>query len=139
MKPEAIADPTAFARPELVNALFRRLRAEEPVVRVEPEGFPPFYLVTRHEDVKAIENDPATFLAGPRTILQTLAQEKVNLEQFGDRNGLKTLVHMDGEEHLKHRIIAQAYFSRANIEKLRAQTAHQADIYIDRMANLAPQ
>ena len=139
MKPEAVADPAAFARPELVNALFRRLRAEAPVVRVKPEGFPPFYLVTRHDDVKAIENDPATFLAGPRTILQTLAQEKVNFEQFGDRNGLKTLVHMDGEEHLKHRIIAQAYFSRANIEKLRAQTARQADLYIDRMARLAPE
>lgn len=138
LSPAAVADPAAFTRPDRINALYRRLRAEAPVVRVEPEGFPPFFLVTRHDDIKAIENAPEIFLAGPRTILQTLAQEKVNLEQFGDRNGLKTLVHLDGEEHLKHRIIAQSFFSRTNIERLRAQTERQADIYIDRMAALAP-
>lgn len=134
LSPEAVADPKSFADPAAIHALFRRLRAEAPVVRVAPEGFPPFWLVTRHDDIKAIENDAATFLAGPRTILQPLAQEAVNLQQFGDINGLKTLVHMDGEEHRKHRLIAQGFFNRTNIEKLRARTAAQADVYIDRMA-----
>ncbi len=130
----ALFDPSAYARPERFHALFRSLRAQAPVTKVEMEGFPPFWLVTRHDDIKAIENDAATFLAGPRTILQSLAQEKVNLEKLGDRNGLKTLVHMDGEEHRKHRMIAQGFFNRSNIEKLRAQTERQADIFIDKMA-----
>lgn len=132
--PEAVTDPKAFADPARVHALFRRLRAEDPVTKVAAEGYPPFWLVTRHEDIKAIENAPETFLAGPRTVLQTLAQETVNLSQFGDRNGLKTLVHMDGEEHRKHRLIAQGFFNRTNIEKLRRLTAIQADHFIDRMA-----
>ncbi|HBS32439.1 MAG TPA: cytochrome P450 [Parvularcula sp.] len=130
----ALFDPSAYARPERFHALFRSLRAQAPVTKVEMEGFPPFWLVTRHDDIKAIENDAATFLAGPRTILQSLAQEKVNLEKLGDRNGLKTLVHMDGDEHRKHRMIAQGFFNRSNIEKLRAQTERQADIFIDKMA-----
>lgn len=134
LSPAAVADPKAFADPRAIHAMFARLRREEPVARVEIEGFPPFWLVTRHDDIKAIENDPETFLAGPRTILQSLAQEQVNLERLGDRNGLKTLVHMDGEEHRKHRLIAQGYFNRSNIEKLRAQTQAQADLFIDRMA-----
>jgi cytochrome P450 len=130
----ALFDQSAYRRPDRFHALFRRLRAEAPVTKVEMEGFPPFWLVTRHDDIKAIENDAATFLAGPRTILQSLSQEQVNLEKLGDKNGLKTLVHMDGEEHLKHRMIAQGFFNRSNIEKLRAQTERQADHFIDKMA-----
>ncbi|MDZ7628474.1 MAG: cytochrome P450 [Parvularculaceae bacterium] len=130
----ALFDPSAHRHPDRFHALFRQLRAEAPVTKVEAEGFPPLWLVTRHDDIKAIENDAATFLAGPRTILQSLAQEQVNLEKLGDKNGLKTLVHMDGEEHRKHRLIAQGYFNRSNIEKLRIQTERQADVYIDRMA-----
>lgn len=130
----ALFDQSAFRHPDRFHALFRQLRAEAPVTKVAMEGFPSFWLITRHDDIKAIENDSATFLAGPRTILQSLAQEQVNLEKLGDRNGLKTLVHMDGEEHRKHRLIAQGFFNRSNIEKLRAQTERQADVYIDRMA-----
>ena len=138
LSPAALVDPKTFARPRDVHALFSRLRSTEPVTRVEVEGFPPFWLVTRHDDIRAIENAPETFLAGPRTILQSLAQEQVNLEKLGDVNGLKTLVHMDGEEHRKHRLIAQGYFNRTNIEKLRLQTQAQADHFIDRMAAMAP-
>ncbi len=134
LTPEAVTDPKAFADPARIHALFHRLRAEAPVTKIAATGYPPFWLVTRHDDVKAIENDSETFLAGPRTVLQTLAQEAVNLSQFGDLNGLKTLVHMDGEEHRKHRLIAQGYFNRTNIEKLRSQTEMQADHFIDRMA-----
>ncbi len=138
LSPAAVTQSAAFAEPRAIHALFRRLRAEAPVTRVEVEGLPPFWLVTRHDDVKAIENDPETFLAGPRTVLQTLSQEDFNIRNFGDRNGLKTLVHMDGEEHRKHRLIAQGYFNRKNIENLRAQTERQADHFIDRMAAKAP-
>lgn len=139
LTPAAVADPAAFGNPGALYALFRRLRAEAPVTLVEAEGCPPFWLVTRHDDIKAIENAPETFLAGPRTVLQTIAQEKLNLEKLGDVNGLKTLVHMDGEEHRKHRLIAQGYFNRTNIEKLRVQTERQADHFIGRMAAMAPQ
>ncbi len=134
LSPAAVTDGTSFRDPGGLYALFRRLRREAPVSKVEVDGFPPFWLVTRHDDIKAIENDSATFLAGPRTILQSLTQEQVYLESFGDINGLKTLVHMDGDEHRKHRLIAQGFFNRSNIEKLRVQTERQADIFIDKMA-----
>lgn len=134
LSPAAVTDQTAFRNPAGLYALFRRLRKEAPVTRVDADGFPPFWLVTRHDDIKAIENDSSAFLAGTRTVLQSLAQEAVNLNAFGDINGLKTLVHMDGEEHRKHRLIAQGYFNRSNIEKLRSQTQLQADRFIDKMA-----
>lgn len=138
LSPAAVTESAAFADPRAIHALFRRLRAEAPATRVAVDGLPPFWLVTRHDDIKAIENDSETFIAGPRAILQTLSQEAFNLERLGDRNGLKTLEHMDGEEHRNHRLIAQGYFNRSNIERLRAQTERQADHFIDRMAALAP-
>lgn len=134
LTPAALADPKAFADMAAMHAMLRRQRREEPVCRVAVEGYPPFWLVTRHDDVKAIEERSDIFLAGPRTILGSIEGEETLLAQFGDRNGLKTLVHMDGEDHRKHRIIAQGWFNRTNIEKLRTQTRQQADRYIDRMA-----
>ncbi|MEZ5921113.1 MAG: cytochrome P450 [Parvularculaceae bacterium] len=131
---EAVTDAKAFAQPERLYELFSRLRRESPVTRVETEAFPSFWLITRHEDIKAIELAPETFLSGPRAILLTKAQEQTNIQYFGDRNGLKTLVHMDGEEHKKHRKITQSFFSRGNIEKLRQGMVAQADAYIDKMA-----
>ena len=133
LTPAALADPKAFADMAAMHAMLRRQQAA-PVTRVEAEGFPPFWLVTRHEDVKAIEERADIFLAGPRTILGSIEAEETLLAQFGDRNGLKTLVHMDGEDHRKHRMIAQGWFNRTNIEKLRARTRQQADRFIDRMA-----
>lgn len=132
--PEDITNPATFANPDAVRALFHRLRREAPVTYVDTGQHTPFWLVTRHEDIKAIENDSETFRAGPRTIMQSLAQEANNLRAFGDLNGLKTLVHMDGDEHRKHRIIAQSFFSRTNIENLRARTREQAKVFVDKMA-----
>ncbi|MEM9263352.1 MAG: cytochrome P450 [Pseudomonadota bacterium] len=136
---EALADPVAFAEPDKINALYKDLRDNAPVQRVELDDFPPFWVVTRHDDIKAIEAEPEVFLAGTRTILQSHEQEKVNLQNFGDINGLKTLVHMDGKEHLQHRMIAQSFFAKANIERLRDQTRAQADSFIDKMASFGGQ
>ncbi|MBY0421664.1 MAG: cytochrome P450 [Parvularculaceae bacterium] len=134
LTPAALADPKAFGDMAAMHAMLKKQRRAAPVSRVAVEGYPPFWLVTRHEDVKSIEERSHIFLAGPRTILGSTAAEEMMLAQFGDRNGLKTLVHMDGEDHRKHRLVAQGWFNRTNIEKLRAQTRAQADRFIDRMA-----
>ena len=134
LTPAALAEPKAFGDLGAIHAMLRRQRREAPVSRVEVEGFPPFWLVTRHDDIKAIEERSDIFLAGPRAILGSSETEEFLLGQFGDRNGLKTLVHMDGEDHRKHRLIAQGWFNRTNIEKLRGQTRQQADRFVDRMA-----
>lgn len=134
LTPAALTEPKAFADMAAMHAMLRKQRREAPVARVEVEGYPPFWLVTRHDDLKAIEERSDIFLAGTRTILGSLAAEQAMLDQFGDRNGLKTLVHMDGEDHRKHRLIAQGWFNRTNIEKLRDQTRQQADRFIDKMA-----
>ncbi len=133
LSPAALTDPKAFGDMAAMHAMLRRQRSA-PVERVSVEGYPPFWLVTRHDDVKWIEERSDIFLAGPRTILGSTAAEEAMLAMFGDRNGLKTLVHMDGEDHRKHRMIAQGWFNRTNIEKLRAQTRQQADRFIDKMA-----
>jgi hypothetical protein len=48
-------DPKAYTRLESWHAVAARLRRENPVARIDVEGFDPFWAVTRHADVFEIE------------------------------------------------------------------------------------
>ena len=71
----AVIDPASYAQWEGLLDLFDRLREEAPVARVEaPDGIhPPFWLVTRYDDVMRISKDNATFLNNPQTVVLPLA------------------------------------------------------------------
>ena len=48
---EIFIDPEAYADQERWHAAAAALRADAPVLRVEAEGFTPFWAVTRYDDV----------------------------------------------------------------------------------------
>ena len=48
-------DPKAYADPEGWHAVAVRLRREDPVPRIEVDGFDPFWAVTRHADEPRLE------------------------------------------------------------------------------------
>ena len=45
-------DPIAYADQDAWHSVARELRREAPVLRVEAEGYTPFWAVTRYEDVE---------------------------------------------------------------------------------------
>ncbi len=134
--PEALTEPAAYKNPDAVLQLLARLRRDQPVSRVCADGVRPFWAVTRYEDIRYIESHPEQFLAGPRAILLQQELEQSNLERFGNIHGVKTLVHMDGEEHRAHRLIARDWFMPKNIEGLKTQIDELAHSFVDRMAAL---
>ena len=71
------ADPTAYADEERWFAAAALLRAEAPFHRVELEGLPPFYVVTRHADVFEISSHADAFRNEPRAVLITLEMEEM--------------------------------------------------------------
>jgi cytochrome P450 len=56
-----LIEPERFARTGYPHHVWTRLRAEAPVARFEPEGFEPFWAVTKHADVVQIAKDPRRF------------------------------------------------------------------------------
>jgi cytochrome P450 len=82
--------------------VYRKLRAEQPVVRLEmPWTGAPYYLITRYDDVLAVLKDAALY------------SSRANAKGIGLVMG-RTILEMDGKEHRRHRnIIAPAFAPRA--------------------------
>ena len=72
---DAIADPNTCAHPEIYDALFARIRAEDPLYWATPEGCRPFWAVSKHADFLEVERHSEIFLNAPRTELLSIAEE----------------------------------------------------------------
>ena len=58
----ALIDPVTWADETRIHAYLTWLRANDPVRHMAPEGYEPFYAITKHADVMAIERDKQGFI-----------------------------------------------------------------------------
>src|SRR3982074_2235887 len=109
---EAIINPVTYATPGAYDDIFNRLRREEPVRWTEPEGYRPFWTVSKYNDIIEIERRNDKFINWPRlTLLSAEEEEKIrNGLGKGSTNSARTLVNMDGSDHRAHRNITQTWF-----------------------------
>ena len=131
-----LLDPAIMGNDSSMYELFGQLRENDPVALVEHPDFEPFWAITKHEDIKAISQNNAEFLNNPRTVLIQREFEEALLSQFGTRNGLETLIHMDNPKHRKLRNVTRNWFKPAPIDELSADIRAIATEYVDKMANM---
>jgi cytochrome P450 len=135
---KAIADPRTFTDPVVLNGLLARLRQTDPLPYVEAEGYAPFWLVTRHADLMAIERDARQFINEPRQAILPLAYEAMAREAAGGletKDLMRNLILMDGAEHLAYREITQSYFTPKGLEAILGDIERLAGLFIGRMAD----
>ena len=116
--------------------LLGQLRENDPVSYVAHPDFEPFWAITRHQDIKFISQNNDRFLNNPRTVLVQKEFEQALLEQFGTRNGLETLIHMDAPKHRKLRGVTRDWFKPGPIGKLSGNIQAIAKEYVDKMEGL---
>ncbi len=136
---EAIADPRTFTNPAVLNGLLARLRKSDPLPYVQAEGYTPFWLVTRHADLMAIERDAKQFINEPRQAILPLAYEEMARAAAGGldtKDLMRNLVLMDGTEHLAYREITQSYFTPKGLEAILGDVERLAGEFIARMSDL---
>src|SRR5690348_15472018 len=126
-------DPAAYADQAAWHATVAEFRRSEPVVRVESPHHPPFWAVTRHADIHWIERHPEAFRNTDRSVLATDRQYQVQARQGA---AMRTLIHMDGEEHRKHRAVTATWFKPTSVRSLETAVADLARRAVDRMAEL---
>src|ERR1700730_9258534 len=131
---KAVIDPKTYVDQRAYDELFGALRRESPVRWAAPEGYRPFWLVTRHADIIEIERQPARFVNEQRSVLTTIADEQ-RLKALTGRqdSALRTLVNMDDPDHRVFRAITQAWFMPPNLQKLEGSIAALAREFVDRM------
>lgn len=106
----------AFADPARIHRVLAGLRAHGRPVWVEPDGYRPFWAVTRHAQVVEVSSDNATFISSRRLNLMSRLQEAAafkGAERYG--KVLRTLVHMDEPDHRKYRAVAQPWFTAQGV------------------------
>ena len=132
---QAIVKPRHWADEEWLHAQFAWLRANDPVRRMAPDGFEPFWSITRHADILAIEGDKRLFINDPRPILGPKLFDALVQHMTGRRHLVRSLVEMDDPDHKAYRALAQPWFLGSNLRRLAGRIDELAKEYVDRLAD----
>lgn len=102
----------------------------QPLTYFEPEGFEPFWAVTRHADIVEISGRPEDFCNGEGIVI--LTQEQADRAQDSELAGMmKTIIEMDPPDHRMFRKVASGYFTPRGIERLDEIVTTSAKAVID--------
>ena len=134
-----LVDPLAMADGDAIHAAYGELRATDPLHWTQPDGYRPFWSVTRHADIMAVEKNSERFVNRFRTYLTPAEGEQQMLAMTGDSHMFRTLVDLDDPMHRKLRRLTHDWFLPANLRKLEPQIAALAKAHVDHMASLGGQ
>ena len=129
-----IVDPAAYADQRIFDT-YAWLRANAPLGVAQPEGFDPFWVVTRHADILEISRQNDLFHSGDlaTTITSKAVDQRVRKLTGGSPHLVRSLVQMDAPDHPKYRALTQAWFMPQNIKKLEERIRAIARAAVERM------
>src|SRR5215831_3896563 len=116
--PFELVDPDRYARRGYPHDVWTRLRAEAPVAYLAPEGFEPFWAITKHADVMEIAKQPLRFSSA----------QGIALHRAGEVVPPTDLVVMlDPPRHGPMRRAANARFTPRGVRSRRDDLEHIAE------------
>jgi cytochrome P450 len=123
------ANPLAYADEAKLHAALAHLRANAPVAWVDVPDYRPFWAITKHADIMAIERANTVFTNSPRPVLMT-AEADAHQEALG----ISTLIHMDDPRHRVVRAIGADWFRPKAMRALKLRVDELAKRFVDNMA-----
>lgn len=136
---KVLADPTAYADDNRLHEALAHLRANDPVAWVDNPPYRPFWAITKHEDIMAIERANDLFLSEPRPLLAAAEVDDMLKAQMEAGLGLRTLIHMDDPHHRKVRAIGADWFRPKAMRALKVRVDELAKRYVDTMRDIGPE
>lgn len=127
-----LVDPGAYASDELHNT-YTWLRHNNPLGVAEVDGFDPFWVVTRYQDLMDISKDNKLFPYGNQPSTFMNKDGAAFSRRFMEEPVVLSLIQMDPPVHLKHRLLSQSWFMPANIKKREDQIRAIARKAVERM------
>jgi cytochrome P450 len=119
-----VTDPGLYSRGN-PYAVFRWLRANDPVRWQPPRDLPGFWILTKYDDVRAVYRDPATFSSARGILLRP--------EEHGaDPGGGRTLALTDPPRHRQLRALVDEWFVLRSVRKLEAEMREAARDVVSR-------
>jgi cytochrome P450 len=131
---QVFVTPSAFADEAGFHEACALLRRDDPIHLVEHPDYPPFHVLTKHADVHEVEIHPAAWTNAPMPVLAP--QVAVDRQNAQGAQMLRTLIHLDGEEHKAYRGITTDWFTPKALAGLEPRLAQLAKDSVDRMIEL---
>jgi cytochrome P450 len=134
-----ITTTSKYVRDGYPWAAWDLLRTHAPVYWYERPDFPPFWAVTRYEDVHTVHSNPDVFINSGRILrldtergLQAMERFKHRqFERFGwDPDAPLDMVFLDRPEHLDLRMLTMRRFTPASMRRLEADLADMARRFV---------
>ena len=97
---------------------WKRLRHESPVHWSQPEGYRPFWAITKHAATTEVSTQPDTFRSAGRFILFPEAASAFG-PSMEEEPPLRMLVNMDPPDHRDYRKLVSSWFTPRAIQSLR--------------------
>ncbi|NLE78472.1 MAG: cytochrome P450, partial [Rhodococcus sp.] len=124
-----LATPASYRNEEELHRALAEVRATTPVACVEQPGYRPFWTVLRHRDIMTVERNHQLYTNWPRPVLMTAESDEMQAAA-----GVRTLIHMDGDQHRVTRAIATDWFRPKAMRAMELRIEELARQYVDRMA-----
>jgi len=142
----AIANPVTYGDENKIHGYLSELRQKDPVHWTEPDGFRPYWTLSKYKDILEIELLNDKFLNEPRSVLMNIDAEHQLASMWGGpdpKTGrvspFRTLIDMDNPDHRGYRALTQSWFMPANLKKLEPRMAELARKYVDLMMEKGPE
>jgi cytochrome P450 len=129
-----VISPDGHADDPRLQAAFKLLRAEAPVLWVNTPGMRPFWLLSRHGDISKVERRGAPFAAAPRTFLTSKPAEERLERILGKPYVLRGLLQMDDPDHAAYRAVAQPSLTPGALAEMEPWLEKWADHIVGRIA-----
>jgi cytochrome P450 len=136
---KVLADPNGYADDARLHAALTHLRANNPVAWVDNPPYRPFWAITKHADIMAIERDNELWRSEPRPLLARAEADDVLKQQQEAGMGIRTLIHMDDPHHRKVRAIGADWFRPKAMRDLKVRVDELAKRYVDTMRDIGPE
>jgi cytochrome P450 len=130
----AIVTPKAYGQWSDLNDHFTWARANMPLGQAQVESYDPFWVVTRHADIMEVSRNNKRFASAERQT--TLTQSGIDAavrSQFPDGHLIRSLVQMDAPDHMKYRLLTQAWFMPKNLRTIEDRIREIARETVDKM------
>ena len=124
-----IVSPERAGRQGFPHDCWTTLRAGDPLPWLEPDGYDPFWAVTKHADLKEIATQPEKFLNEPRPIIGSRKRDRLQ-----KASPVKTLINMDAPEHRIYRRFVNSWFVPKNLIPLENRMRESARQLVGMMA-----
>ena len=123
------------------HEILKTLRKDYPLGKADVPGFDPMWIVSRYSDVREVLRKDDVFRSAieSKTLVPQSGKELVAQYTGGKKNILRTLVHMDGEDHIKHRNLTAPQFTPEGLSKFKPMVEESADRWIKVMDEQAPE